>query len=83
MRYHLLDDAKGAIPVVPLTAATLPGWLEGQEPATRAWVAANAFAARPESRLALPDGKGGVGVVLYGFDAGGGPQGFAALRTSR
>ena len=79
MRYHLLDDAKGAIPVVPLTAATLPGWLEGQEPATRAWVAANAFAARPESRLALPDGKGGVGVVLYGFDAGGGPQGFAAL----
>ena len=79
MRFHLIDDARGAIPVIPLTTTALPGWLEGQAAATRAWVAANGFAARPESRLALPDGKGGVASLLYGFDPAGGPQGFSAL----
>ncbi len=79
MRYHLIDEAKGATPVIPLTGAALPGWLEGKDATTRAWVAANAFTARPESRLALPDGKGGVAEILYGFDAEGGPMTFAAL----
>ncbi len=79
MRFHLIDEAKGATPVIPLTVAALTGWLEGQEAATRAWVVANGFTARPESRLALPDGKGGIAQLLYGFDPAAGALGFAAL----
>jgi len=79
MRTCLIDKSGAAVPVVPLTAEGLAGWLEGQSPATRAWVAANGFLARPGSRLLLPDADGGLGRVLYGFDPAEQRFGFAAL----
>src|SRR5690606_11185691 len=58
MPLRLIDDSKkkSATPVIPLTAAVLEGWLEGEAAATQAWVRGNGFTAKPESKLALPDG---------------------------
>ena len=58
MPFHLIDDAKNAIPVLALTPQALAGWLGEQDAATRGWVAANGFAAKPETRLALPPDPG-------------------------
>ncbi len=79
MGFDLIETAKAAVPVVPVTTESLKGWLEGQDKARRAWVAANGFDGKPGSRLLLPDAGGALERVLYGFDPAAGRFGFAAL----
>lgn len=79
MAFDLIETAKQAVPVVPVTADSLTGWLEGQGAARRAWVKANGFAGKPGTRLLLPGSDGALEGVLYGFDPQEGRHGFAAL----
>jgi len=65
----LIEATPGAVPVLPLARARLRPWLARQPQAVRGWVEASGFAAEPGSVCLLPDEKGGLARVLFGFDA--------------
>lgn len=54
------------IPLVLVSKADLPAWLEKQSAAVRSWVESNSFAARPDSWLMVPGQRGGIAMVLAG-----------------
>ena len=54
------------IPIDLVDETTLGGWLEGQPDATRQWVRATGFEARPRNRCLVPDARHGLGSVLVG-----------------
>jgi leucyl aminopeptidase len=56
-----------AIPLHVVAPEGLPGWLERQEPRTRAWVAALGFKAGLGETLAIPDAEGGLDSALCGW----------------
>jgi leucyl aminopeptidase len=62
----LMDAAAHAVPLVPLTAATLPSWLELQEPATQRWVASNGFKGLAGTWCGVPGADGALARVLVG-----------------
>ncbi len=73
MSDHFAPIGKRSVPIIPLTAATLDAWLKKQDARTRRWVAAQNYAARPDSALLLlPDAQGKLAAVLAGID--GAPQ---------
>ncbi len=63
----LLDTAARPIPLVPVSAATLPAWLELQDHATRRWVADNGFTGAASTWCAVPGSDGALGRVLVGM----------------
>jgi leucyl aminopeptidase len=56
-----------AVPLRLLTPVSLPGWLDSQDPPTRAWVAAMGFAAALGEVLCLPGPDGAVREALAGW----------------
>jgi leucyl aminopeptidase len=62
----LLDTAVRPIPLLPVSAATLPAWLDLQDDATRRWVADNGFTGSASTWCAVPDGSGALARVLVG-----------------
>jgi leucyl aminopeptidase len=56
-----------AIPLRILDPVEFPVWLETQDPAPRAWIAANGFAAGLGEVLALPGPDGEIARVLVGW----------------
>ena len=62
----LTHSTRNAIPLIPLTAADLQGWLRTQDSATRNWVKAQNFTAAENTALQLPDAKGNLRAVLAG-----------------
>jgi len=69
MRFSLIDDAGGAVPLTTVTKDALPGWRETAPAHERDWVGAIGFAAEPGKVALLPGKDGGLGRVLIG--AGG------------
>jgi len=70
MLEHLTDRApRESIPIEPIAEGRLERWLRAQPPATRAWVEANRFLARPGQHLAIPDGECRIGAVALGVAA--------------
>jgi leucyl aminopeptidase len=70
MLEHLTDRAgRDAIPIEPIAEGGLEGWLKAQPAATRNWVAANRFLAKPGQHLLIPDREGRIGAVALGVSA--------------
>jgi leucyl aminopeptidase len=62
----LLDAAPRPIPLVPVSAATLPAWLDLQDDTTRRWVTDNGFSGAASTWCAVPDAGGALARVLVG-----------------
>src|SRR5262245_45280907 len=69
------SDRNGAVPIVPVSAAALPGWLE-RHPQSRDWIAGVGFKAEPGTFAFLPHANGrpasvvaapGEGSPVYAF----------------
>ena len=58
---------ENAIPLLPITAAQLPLWLNTQPAAVQQWVSRTEFTASADSFCLLPDEQGGISRVLYGI----------------
>lgn len=63
----IADDGRPATAIEILSREHLPAWLERQDAATRAWVAAAGFQAAANETARLPDAEGGPGTVLAGL----------------
>lgn len=59
-------ETQGATKLLPLDQEQLHHWLDGQPEATRAWVNANGFSAKPFSFCAVPNDDGSLAYVIYG-----------------
>lgn len=67
------------VPVLPVDAKALPKTLEDFSAAEKNWVASNGFAAKPGDIIAVPDERGAVSKVLFGFDAAATPLNAGSL----
>ena len=67
MNAVLLDAAAHVVPLVPVTAATLPAWLDLADPATRRWATANGFTGAAGTFCAVPGADGALSKVLVGM----------------
>ena len=63
----LIDTAARAVPLVPVSAATLPAWLDLQDAATRRWCADTGFSGAAATWCALPGADGALSRVLVGM----------------
>ncbi len=68
MSHFSMTTAK-AIPIVPVSAGELKGWLAKQPAAIKNWVATTGFAAKPDTHTVVGDGKGCVRLIIAGVDA--------------
>jgi leucyl aminopeptidase len=71
MRYSLIDDTAGAIPVAMLTKDRLPAWLAEAPERDRNWLTATGFAAERGKHALVPDENGRLARVVVGFGEGG------------
>jgi len=72
MLEHLTDRAaRDAIPIEPIAEGGLERWLKAQPAATRNWIAANRFLAKPGQHLVIPDGEGRIAAVALGVQGAG------------
>ncbi len=60
------SNAKGAIPVLGVTADTLKAVVETLSGAQKAWITANGFSAGPGKHLCIANDDGELALVLYG-----------------
>jgi leucyl aminopeptidase len=66
---HLTRRAAGkAIPITPLAAQQLKGWLKAQRASVRKWVEGVGFDAKPGSHALVPGSDGAPGRVLVGVE---------------
>ena len=63
----LIDTSPQAIPLLPVSAATLPAWLESESATIRRWVISNGFSALAGTWCGLPGADGGLARVLVGL----------------
>ena len=68
-----------AIPITPIAAGELDGWLETQPASVKAWIRSTAFTAEPGSSCLIPGADGALERVLAGLDAETGPWAGAGL----
>ncbi|MGH6927271.1 MAG: leucyl aminopeptidase family protein [Dongiaceae bacterium] len=67
---HLTHRAAGkAIPITPVTAKELKGWLKAQRATVRRWVEGVRFEAKPGSHALIPGADGAPARVLLGVGA--------------
>jgi len=67
---HLTRRVAGkAIPITPLAAQQLKGWLKAQRASVRKWVEGVGFDAKPGSHALVPGTDGAPGRVLVGVEA--------------
>src|SRR5262245_30319455 len=77
---HLTHRAAGKpIPITPVTAQQLKGWLKAQRASVRKWVAGVGFEAKPASIALVPGADGAPGRVLVGVEAGADIWSYGAL----
>jgi leucyl aminopeptidase len=76
---NLTDEAAGATPIWPLTAAGLGPWVKGKGAPLAAWVAAARFTAQPGTQLLAPAADGALSGVLVGVPDSITPWAFADL----
>ena len=74
------DPAPADVPVVPVTAESLPRWLDGRPERVRRWVESCGFQGDADRALALPAEDGSIEHVLFGRRPAPGPWSWAALR---
>lgn len=79
MLTHLIDRRDGAVPLVPLTRATLTDWLATQDAVHKAWIDGADFKAEPGRTLAVPGPDGSPVRVLVGLEDTADHWSFAAL----
>lgn len=72
-------DPSAATPILAVRADALEATLAALQPDARAWVQANGFAARPDTWIAVPNGKGGIALVLAGIEDAADPRALSAL----
>ena len=70
MRFSLIDDDGGAVPLLAVSKEGLAAWRESAPAAEREWVAATGFSAEGGKLALLPGKKGGLGRVLVGQSEG-------------
>lgn len=66
MPTYFSHSAKHAVPIHPVDATQLAGFMAKQPAAVRAWVKAHQFMAKPDTALVVPDAKGAPAMVLAG-----------------
>ena len=67
---HLTRRAAGKpIPITPVTAGQLKGWLKAQRATVRKWVEGVGFEAKPGSNTLVPGADGAPGRALVGVEA--------------
>ena len=71
-----------AVPITPLAAGELDGWLEGQPGPVAAWARNTSFTAESGSLCLLPGPEGVLERILAGVDPGEGPWGGAGLPSA-
>ncbi|HTS90883.1 MAG TPA: leucyl aminopeptidase family protein [Stellaceae bacterium] len=69
MSFALVASAAAAIPLSPVTPASLPEALGRLSESERRWVTAQAFRAEPSALVLIPAADGGLGRVLVGHKA--------------
>jgi leucyl aminopeptidase len=67
---HLVSDAAGAVPLMPVAPEDLAAATEGLDETSRRWLGAIRFTAEPGKLALLPDGQGGLARVLVGVRRG-------------
>ena len=77
----LTTDRSGAIPITPVSAATLPRWTE-EHAHWRTWLAATGFKAEPGSWALLPDRDGRPAAVIATPHDAASVYAFAGLPTA-
>jgi hypothetical protein len=77
----LTSDSSSAVPITPVTKASLPQWLEAH-PARREWLNVIGFKAEPNSFAFLPPSDGEHTRVLAAVGEGEPIWAFAGLPTS-
>jgi leucyl aminopeptidase len=70
MVFSLIDDARGAVPLVPVGKAGLAAWREAAPAHERDWAAATGFTGEAGKLAFLPDAEGRLGRVLVGLAEG-------------
>ncbi len=70
MSFGLNDDAEGAVPVWPVTAAGLEDWRARQPDSVAAWVEGAGFKAEAHSHLLVPGEGGALAGVVLGLGRG-------------
>jgi leucyl aminopeptidase len=63
----LIDAAARAVPLLPVSAATLPAWLDLQDAPTRRWTTDTGFTGAAGTWCALPGADGALSRVLVGM----------------
>ncbi len=71
-----------AVPITPLAAGELDGWLEGQPGPVAAWARNTSFTAESGSLCLVPGPEGALERILAGVDPGEGPWGGAGLPSA-
>lgn len=79
MLSHLLDQAKEAVPILPVTEAELPERLARLDAPQRRWVEVMRYTGDPGKLALLPDAEGRLSRVLIGVTKGEELWGLAAL----
>lgn len=79
MLSHLVSEALGAVPLVPVTPDGLDTALAGSDEAARRWLAATGFRAEPGQVSLVPAADGRLARVLAGVTLPLGPWALAAL----
>ena len=77
----LTSDRKNAVPITPITRATLPAWLE-QHAESREWLSATGFKAEPGSFAFVPGRDGSPSAILASPGEGAPVYAFAHLPTA-
>ncbi len=81
--HGLIDVSDGdELPITPLAADALAGWLAGQSDAVRAWVTSVGYQAEVGATCLVPGEAGELARVLVGVDGDIGPFTLAGLPTS-
>src|SRR5215472_8543079 len=69
MAFSLIDETEGAVPIVALTKAELPAWLEAASERERNWLTSTGFSAEAGKHALVPGDTGRLARVLVGLDA--------------
>lgn len=81
MSEFLTSDRSGAIPITPVSAATLPRWLD-EHPRSREWIGGIGFKAEPGTFAFVPGASGRPEAVIASPTDGASVYAFAELPTA-
>ncbi|MBV9686081.1 MAG: hypothetical protein JO096_02580, partial [Alphaproteobacteria bacterium] len=73
MAFSLIDKTEGAVPIVALTKAEFPAWLDAAPERERNWLTSTGFSAECGKHALVPGETGRLERVLVGL--GGGADG--------